>query len=387
MFGHRQIGWICLRQATRLSSPDVLRRDKWRGRGEQTDMIQMRAPALPSKQSFIADFFPGYFALVMATGIVSIALRSAGWYLPSNLLFGINVLSFCVLWVITILRLWRYGDALIRDLTHHARGVAFLTKVAATAILGTQVAVITPFMILATVLWALAGLLWVVLIYVLFGAITVADPKPAMETTVDGSWLLVTVSIESLAVLGSYVAAGAYLQFVLFASVCAYFLGGMLYILFITLILYRWIFAKIRPAAFGSSEWIDMGALAITTLAGARLLMMDGRWAFLDELSPFIRGLTLFFWVTGTWWIPLLIIIAVWRHGVAGVPIEYSAQTWTLVFPLGMYTVATDALAEVTGLNMLTIIPKISVYAALAAWIFAFFGMLRQILKPVPQPV
>lgn len=112
----------------------------------------------------------------------------------------------------------------------------------------------------------------------------------------------------------------------------------------------------------------------------------SSRWAFLHELSPFIRGLTLFFWVTGTWWIPLLIIIAVWRHGVTGVPIGYSAQTWTLVFPLGMYTVATDALAEVTGLKMLTIIPKIMVYAALAGWIFAFFGMLRKMFKPVPQP-
>jgi tellurite resistance protein TehA-like permease len=344
-------------------------------------MIEMRAPVLASRQSFIADFFPGYFALVMATGIVSIALRSAGLYLLSNTLFGVNVLSFCILWIITILRLRRYGDALVRDLTHHARGVAFLTMVAATAILGTQIAVITPFMILASALWAFAGLLWLMLIYVLFGAITVADPKPAIETTVDGSWLLVTVSIESLAVLGSYVAAGACLHFVLFASVCAYFLGGMLYILFITLILYRWIFAKIRPAAFGSSEWIDMGALAITTLAGARLQMMDGRWTFLHELSPFIRGLTLFFWVTGTWWIPLLIIIAVWRHGVAGVPVGYTAQTWTLVFPLGMYTVATDALSEVTGLKMLTLIPKITVYVALAAWIFAFVGMLGKMLR------
>jgi hypothetical protein len=36
--------------------------------------------------------------------------------------------------------------------------------------------------------------------------------------------------------------------------------------------------------------------------------MMESRWTFLGELSPFIRGLTLFFWVTGTWWIPLLML-------------------------------------------------------------------------------
>jgi hypothetical protein len=106
--------------------------------------------------------------------------------------------------------------------------------------------------------------------YTFYGAITIADPKPSLETTVDGSWLLVTVSIESLAVLGTYIASGADLTFILFTSVCAYFLGGMFYILFITLILRRWIFAKIGLSALGPSAWIDMGALAITTLAGTR---------------------------------------------------------------------------------------------------------------------
>jgi tellurite resistance protein TehA-like permease len=201
----------------------------------------------------------------------------------------------------------------------------------------------TPFLTAAAVLWALAGLLWLVLIYIFFAAITVAEQKPELATTIDGSWVLVTVSIESLAVLGNFVAAGGYQTLILFSSVCAYSLGAMFYILFITLILHRWMFAEIRPAALGPSEWIDMGALAITTLAGARLLIVDSRWKFLQELSPFILGFTLVFWITATWWIPLLIVLGIWRHGVARVPIAYSAEYWTLVFPLGMYTVATDA--------------------------------------------
>jgi hypothetical protein len=69
------------------------------------------------KRSFVADFFPGSFALVMATGIVSIALHSAGMRLLSNLLFGINIFSFFVLSGITILRLWRYRAAFVQDLT------------------------------------------------------------------------------------------------------------------------------------------------------------------------------------------------------------------------------------------------------------------------------
>ncbi len=126
---------------------------------------------------------------------------------------------------------------------------------------------------------------------------------------------------------------------------------------------------------------IDKGALAITTLAGARLLIVDNRRTFVRELSPFIRGLTLFFWVIGTWWIPLLIIIGIWRHLVARVPIVYSVQYWTLVFPLGMYTVAIDALAKATGLTMLDFIPRITVYASLFAWILTFAGMLSKIFR------
>jgi tellurite resistance protein TehA-like permease len=244
----------------------------------------------------------------------------------------------------------------------------------------------TPFLTAAAVLWAFAGLVWLVLIYLFFASITVARQKPAWATTIDGSWLLVTVSIESLAVLGTYVAAGKYLKFILFSSVCAYSLGAMFYILFITLILYRWMFAEIRPAGFGPNEWIDMGAAAITTLAGARLLMLDNRRSFLRELSPFIHGFTLVFWVIGTWWIPLLTILGIWRHREKRVLIAYSPEYWTLVFPLGMYTVATDAWAKATGLEMLDIIPRITLCAALFAWVLTFVSMLRQILRWRIQP-
>ncbi len=64
---------------------------------------------------------------------------------------------------------------------------------------------------------------------------------------------------------------------------------------------------------------------------------------------------------------------------MARVPIVYNVQYWTLVFPLGMYTVATDALIHATGLKILDIIPRIMVYASLFAWILTFVGMLVKI--------
>ena len=52
---------------------------------------------------------------------------------------------------------------------------------------------------------------------------------------------------------------------------------------------------------------------------------------------------------------------------VERVPVTYDPQYWSLVFPLGMYTVATFMFANATGMPFLLIIPHIAVYIAMLA--------------------
>jgi tellurite resistance protein TehA-like permease len=337
----------------------------------------MTSPLQEDKPSFVEDFFPGYFALVMATGIVSLAMHFEGFPGLPEVLLWLNVIFYVALWGITVLRIAWFRSALIADLIHHARGVTFLTTVAGTAVLGVQFAILTPFMAAAAGLWVLAVLLWFFLLYTFFAAVTVAEPKPSIDVAINGSWLLVTVATESLTVLGTLVAPTlGPVGPILFGVLCAYLLGAMFYILFIALIVYRWIFLSMEPAKLTPPYWINMGALAITTLAGARLILSSKSWEGLHDLQPFISGFTLFFWATGTWWIPLLVIVGFWRHAVERVPITYDPQYWSLVFPLGMYSVATFIFANATGMTFLLIIPRIAVYIAMLAWLITFGSML-----------
>jgi tellurite resistance protein TehA-like permease len=333
-------------------------------------------------RSGIEGFFPGYFALVMATGIVSLAAHFCGLEAVARLLLYLNVGAYLVLWGITLARLALYPARVRGDLMQHARGATFLTTVAGTCVLGSQLQILASAHAMAFGLWLLGLVLWALLIYVFFAAMTVAEAKPPLEAGINGAWLLAVVATESLTVLGTLVSRDRPdREAVLFVSLLAYLVGAMLYLLLMTLILYRWLFFSLAADKMTPPYWINMGALAITTLAGSRLLLAAPQWPLLAELQAFLKGFTLFFWAGACWWIPLLLVLGFWRHVLQRVPIVYDPQYWSLVFPLGMFTVATVVLRQATGIEMLAGIPHVFVWPALLAWSLTFLGMLRALLR------
>jgi tellurite resistance protein TehA-like permease len=149
----------------------------------------------------------------------------------------------------------------------------------------------------------------------------------------------------------------------------------------ISLIFYRYAFFPMAPSDLTPPYWINMGAVAISTLAGTSLMLNASDWPFLQGLFPFLQGFTLFFWATGTWWIPMLVILGVWRHFYKGFKLTYDPLYWGAVFPLGMYTVATFQLAKAIDLEFLFFIPRYFFYIALFAWLVTFAGLIHNVLR------
>jgi len=329
---------------------------------------------------------PAYFALVMATGIVSIAAREFGFSILATSLFAVNLVAYVVVACMTTLRLIRYPRLFLADLTDHRLGPGFFTSVAGSCILGAQFLVLARSLAAATGFLAVGTALWVGLTYTIFTAFTVKRAKPPLEEGLTGAWLIAVVATQSIAVLAAGI-AGEWPQPLRlelnFFALSMWLWGGMLYIWIISLIFYRYTFFAFSPDDLTPPYWINMGAMAISTLAGVRLVQNTPDAPFLASLLPFLKGFTVFYWATGTWWIPMLLVLGVWRHLVKRFPLRYDPLYWGAVFPLGMYTVATKQMAAAFELPFLAPLPPVVFAASLIAWTLTFVGLIRNLGRKI----
>ena len=331
----------------------------------------------------LAGLHPAYFAMVMATGIVSIASHLLGLEPVAVVLFGANIVFYAVLWMLTVLRIARHRDRVIADLMHHGRSVGFFTIVPATCVLGAQFLLIGNMWGAAVALWSFGIFLWAAVTFGIFTLLTIKPDKPPLVEGLNGGWLVAVVAAQSVCVLGAPLVAGLGRgeEAALLFCLAMWLGGGMLYFWIISLIFYRYTFFPLNPADLAPPYWVNMGAVAISTLAGTALIAAAPRSPLLTELLPFLKGLTLLYWSTATWWIPMLFLLGVWRHLYRRFPLRYDPLYWGAVFPLGMYTACTARLAQSIEAPYLLGLARVFLPIALSAWILAAVGLVWELLK------
>lgn len=342
-------------------------------------------PALRTRlRTDLAGLAPAYFGLVMATGIVSIAAHLQGWPQLARTLFYLNNVMYAVLWLLTLGRLLWFPRRLFSDLIDHLRGPGFFTMVAGTGVLGAQYVLLLADYRIGLLLWMGALVLWLGLTYAIFTAFTVKEHKPALDKGISGAWLLAVVATQSVAVLAAMLAAHVAQPYRLemnFLALSMWLWGGMLYIWMMSLIFYRYTFFRFASGDLSPPYWINMGAMAISTLAGSLLIINAPDAPFLLSLLPFLKGFTVFYWATGTWWIPMLVLLSIWRHVYKRFPVRYDPLYWGAVFPLGMYATGTHQMLHAMEFELLEFLPPLFLIVALVTWSLAFMGLLLDLLR------
>jgi tellurite resistance protein TehA-like permease len=341
---------------------------------------EQTASLLPKPRTWsgnqIAMLHPGCFALVMATGIISNGLLFEGHRQWSDALFAINSVAYPWLMLLTVVRFARFRQAAWSDLINPRLVFSFFTIVAGTDVFGIGLN-LRGHATAALWLWLFALLVWVLLIYFSFAVLTFLNTALGADV-IHGAWLNAIVGTQSLVVLGALVAPAlgelGGTVFVLIHMLWGVGLG--LYGIFIALFAYRLFFFDVGPDDITPLLWVVMGAAAISTNAGSVLIAADSGMTFLNAMRPFIDGVTLLMWAWATWWIPLLLFLGIWKHGVRRVPLIYTPMLWSLVFPLGMYALASLRLSLAADFLPLGDVSRVMVWLALAAWATTSAGLV-----------
>jgi len=317
----------------------------------------------------------------MGTGIVSIGLHTAGIRSLSVALLWAAAALYVILWALYIWRAIAYWHRVVDDLRDPEIAFAYFTVVAATDVLGVRLAQ-EGLIAVAVPLFLFAGLIWFVFGYVLpWQVLMTRDGKPILARA-DGTWFIWAVASQSLAIgmaqLRPQVDA-AFAPWVGLLAVLAWSVGVVLYAAMAMLVLLRVVHHGVTPPQFDPAYWVSMGALAIAVVAGAAIVQME-HTPLVDAVRPLIAATVVVFWVFCLWLIPLLVGAGVWRHALHRVPLRYVPSLWSMVFPIGMFAVASLSLGEADALPAAGAVGGVALIVAVIVWAVVSIGMLHRLL-------
>ena len=344
-------------------------------------------PATGTREA-IRTLNPGYFALVMASGMVSIAMyhqNSRGISVP---LLWITVASYLVLVAVSTMRVIAYRREFLADLYDSGRAFGLFTFVAATNVLGTRL-VIDGHTSVAAGLLLVSTLAWLVLGYLIPWTAVLGTAERPVVRRANGTWFIWVVASQSIAVLAAVLeveVSESWRQSLALLAVVSWSIGVFLYGSAGIFVALRLLLYPLLPEDLVPQYWVAMGATAITVLAGARIVEM-AEAPMVHATRGLIAGTSVMFWAFGTWLIPPLIAAGVWRHVVHRISLRYEAPWWSVIFPLGMYGVGSHYLGQADHLPIVYYIGSVESWIALAAWTITFVLMLHHLIHTLgPGP-
>ena len=325
---------------------------------------------------------PGYFALVMASGIISAAMHHKHATAVSVLLLWIAVIAYLTLVLASTARLIMFPREFRDDLYDSGRAFGFFTFIAATNVLGVRLS-LDGLGTVALALLLVGTLTWLVLGYLVpWTAVLSTADRPVVQRA-NGTWFIWVVASQSVAVLAATLQpdmGGAWRQSLALLAVSSWSIGVFLYASAGIFVAARMMLYPLRPADLIPQYWVSMGAAAITVLAGARIVEM-AEAPMVNATRGLIAGTSVVFWAFGSWLIPALLAAGVWRHFVHHIPLRYEAPLWSVIFPLGMYGLGGYYLGQADHLPIVHFIGSAGSWVALAAWAVTLLAMLHHLVR------
>lgn len=307
----------------------------------------------------------GAFNVVMATAVVSIASRNAGWEALSVVLLWVAVAAFVSL---AALDLWlvRHPLSMLRRAGQPGQGFHALGFVADGCVLGIRIAGAgAAALTIAVVFLACGWVLWLVIL----AAVAVEHGRGGVRKP-RGEWLLTVVATEGLAILAAKIARLNHLPALHAAATVMWILGGIACVVVGGLLARRATEPDFGVGNITPDWWIVMGAPAIWCVAAVAV----------TGAHPGTIGAALAVVAWGLATLMLVVIAGADAVRARRLGVQFTPERWTMVFPLGMYCVASWTLGRALNAGWLTELGNAWLAVALTAWAAVACGELRHLV-------
>jgi C4-dicarboxylate transporter/malic acid transport protein len=330
-------------------------------------------PVAGGMRRIVRQFTPNWFTVTMGTGILALALKQAPFAIPGQQalaqgLWMLNIGLFVVFSVLYTARWVLFPREASRIFGHSVVSMFFgaIPMGLATIINGFLTFGIdhwgTIAVCIAQVLWwldmAMAIVCGVAIPFLMF---TRQDHGIETMTAV---WLLPIVAAEVTAASAGLLVPHlsdphAALQMLVLGYVLWAFSVPLAMSVLVILVL-RLVLHKLPQKDMAASGWLSLGPIGTGAL-GLLLLGADAPQAFtaagIQGVGDVAAGVGIIggamLWGYGAWW---LVMAVVTTAGYIRQGMPFNLGWWGFTFPLGVYSLATLALARQTHLELLTVI-------------------------------
>jgi hypothetical protein len=304
------------------------------------------------------DIPPASGAMVMGTGIVSVALTLDGHETLSRIWLVIAAGAWLGLAVLVPARALRDRQRFRDD----RRLPAALTAVAGTSVLGTRLTLLG---------WSWAGAALLVIAFVLWLSLMGPVLGHWSTPTVGASFIL-AVATESLGLLAVTLALAEHAAWLAVVALAPFALG----LLFYATVLARFDFRQLGTGL--GDHWVTGGALAISALTAGRITAGSQKFAVLGGGTGVLEVASLVIWVLALLWLPVLLFAEAYRPRL-----RYSVRRWSTVFPVGMYAACSFVVGAVASVPAITTFARVWVWVAVGVWAVVATGLLRASIRTV----
>lgn len=347
-----------------------------------------------SFQQISENFAPGWFASVMGTGVISVALFAFRQSIPFGdilqvIFLGMSVLLFAVLLIPWLTRWIQHPEAVRRDLRHPVSAAFFPTMPISMLVIGIALEKTAPAFLPEPLLWNivlglwLAGTAGILLFALAILNIFFHQPELKWEAATFG-WLIPPVSALLIPVLGFslavHFAASPWGAFALFASLMFTGMGSLLFVLVMGAVFTRYVFYALPPVHLAPTLMVGVAPTSILTIIALRVVkpaqtVLSFSPQTAETLSTLASIAAMTLWGFAFFWLLLAVLVTLQVHRQS--PLPFALSWWAFVFPLGAFTVAAGVLYQALPFGFFLWAGLFTLALVLLLWLVTLIRTLR----------